>query len=121
MKQLLLAAVALAVAFPCSAADTPALAAAFKNTVVSTYPDGRKAELWLNGDGTYMAEGRRHDRTQGKWTLKSGKICLKQSKPPTLPFSYCTAVPTGGVGASWKAKAVTGEAITVKVVKGGRP
>ncbi len=120
MKQFLFAAAALAVALPCGAADKSALAAAFKNTVVSTYPDGRKAELWLNSDGTYTAEGRRHGKSQGKWTLKGDQICLKQSKPPTVPFSYCSAIPNGGVGATWKAKAVTGEAITVKVVKGRR-
>jgi hypothetical protein len=31
------------------------------------------------------------------------------------PFSYCTAVPDG---ASWSAKAVTGEPIRVKLVSG---
>ena len=26
---------------------------AFGSTIVSTYPDGRQAELWLKRDGTY--------------------------------------------------------------------
>ena len=118
MRHLLITAGALAIALPSGAADKSALAAAFKNTVVSTYPDGRQAKLWLKSDGTYTAEGRRHGKSQGKWTLKGDQVCLRQSKPPTVPFSYCTVIPNGGVGATWKAKAVTGEAIRVKVVKG---
>ena len=106
-----------------SAKDAPGLEAlgpAFKNTIVSTYPDGRQGELWLSPDGTYRAEGRRHDLSDGKWTLKDDKICLKQSHPPTLPFSFCTAVPSGGIGKSWSAKAVTGETVQVRIVKGRR-
>ncbi len=118
MKQLLLAVAALAIATPGGAADKSDLAAAFKSTVVSTYPDGRQAKLWLNSDGTYTAEGRRRGKSSGKWTIKGEQICLRQSKPPSLPFTYCTVIPHGGVGTTWKAKAVTGEAIQVKVVKG---
>ena len=112
-----LTALAIAAALA-GATDSPALRAAFKATIVSTYPDGRQAELWLNKDGSYIAEGRRHDRSNGHWTVKDERICLKQSQPPTLPFSYCTAVPSGGVGATWSAKSVTGEPIQVKVVAG---
>ena len=42
----------------------------------------------------------------------------KQSKPHAFPFTYCAAGPTGSFGASWSAKAVTGEAIRIKLVKG---
>lgn len=100
------------------AAAVPVLRPAFENTIVSTYPDGRQAKLWLNPDGTYAAEGRRHDRSSGHWKIRGERICLRQSHPPTLPFSYCTNVPSGGVGASWNAKAVTGEPIRVKLVAG---
>ena len=67
--------------------------AAFANTIVSTYPDGRQAKLWLNPDGTY--------------------------RPIPIPFSWCTARVQGGVGATWTARAVTGEPIKVEL-KGGR-
>lgn len=107
-----------AAAVLCGAAAASDLSAAFKGTVVSTYPDGRRAELWLNPDGSYTAEGRRHDRSSGHWKLKGAKICLRQSHPPTLPISYCTAVPSGGVGSAWSAKAVTGEPIRVRLVEG---
>ena len=33
---------------------------AFGSTIVSTYPDGRQGKLWLKADGTYTAEGRKH-------------------------------------------------------------
>jgi hypothetical protein len=91
---------------------------AFGNTIVSTYPDGRKGELWLAAGGAYTAEGRRHDPSSGHWSVKGSKLCLKQSRPIPAPFSYCTPLPSGGMGASWSAKAVTGEQIRVKLVKG---
>lgn len=97
------------------AADASPLARAFGNTVVSTYPDGRTALLWLKKDGTYSAKGRRRTPSSGSWSLKADKVCLKQSRPLAAPFRYCTSLPAG---ASWKAKAVTGEPITVRIMKG---
>lgn len=106
----------LSVAAPAVAA--PSVEAAFGNTIVSTYPDGRKAKLWLHPGGTYDGEGRRGKPSSGRWTVKGGEICLKQLKPIRAPFSYCTALPTGALGSTWSAKAVTGEPIRVSVVKG---
>lgn len=97
------------------AADASPLERAFGNTVVSTYPDGRTALLWLKKDGTYTAKGRRRTPSSGTWSLKAEKVCLKQAKPSAVPFRYCTGLPSGE---AWKAKAVTGEPITVKIVKG---
>ena len=90
----------------------------FGNTIVSTYPDGRQGELWLQRGGTYEAEGRRHDRSSGHWTVKGENLCLKQSRPVGFPFSFCTPIPTGGVGSTWSAKAVSGEQVSVKLVRG---
>jgi hypothetical protein len=109
----ILLAAPVALAAPPSAVDK-----SFGNTIVSTYPDGRQAELWLQRGGTYTAEGRRHDRSSGHWKTKGDKLCLSQSSPIPVPFSYCTAIPNGGVGATWSAKAVTGEAIRVKLIRG---
>ena len=106
----------LALATAVTAAPIPAeLGKAFGATVVSTYPDGRTALLWLKRDGTYDAKGRRRTPSSGTWIVKSGKVCLKQLKPMRAPFSYCTPLPSGD---TWKAKAVTGEPITVKIVAG---
>ena len=92
--------------------------AAFGNTIVSTYPDGRKGELWLQAGGSYTAEGRRGDMSSGHWTVKGSNLCLKQAKPIGVPISFCTPIPSSGMGGTWSAKAVTGEAIRVKLVKG---
>lgn len=100
------------------AAAQAALEPAFRNTIVSTYPDGRTAKLWLERDGSYRGEGRRGKPSSGRWTLKGEQICLKQRKPFAAPFSYCTPIRSGGVGTSWRAKAVTGEPIRVTVVAG---
>lgn len=108
----------LAAAVAGGAEDMSKVKVAFGNTIVSTYPDGRQAQLWLRPDGSYAAEGRRGDRSAGQWKIKGDKVCLKQSKPHAFPFSYCAALPPGGVGASWNGKAVTGEAIRIKLVKG---
>jgi hypothetical protein len=118
LKQVIFATAAAASAFLVAGADQSELAAAFKNTVVSTYPDGRTARLWLSSDGSYTAEGRRKDRSSGRWKLKGDQICLRQSHPATLPLAYCTAVPPGGVGSTWSAKSVFGDPLKVKLVAG---
>jgi hypothetical protein len=108
---------ALAAATLLCAADASPVSAAFGSTIVSTYPDGRTGELWLKPDGTYEARGRNGDGSSGHWKDDDGKLCLNQGKP--LPFgSYCTPIPTAGLHGSWTAKAVTGEAIKVRLVKG---
>jgi hypothetical protein len=95
----------------------PEIQKAFGNTIVSTYPDGRTAELWLKPSGDYTAMGRRKDRSSGHWRVSGDKLCLRQSHPLAVPFSYCTAIPSGE---SWSAKAVTGEPIQVRLVSGRR-
>ena len=111
-------AAAASLAGPAAHAATASVQAAFGNTIVSTYPDGRKGELWLQAGGAYTAEGRRGDMSSGRWTVKGAKLCLKQAKPIGVPISFCTPIPASGLGGSWSAKAVTGEAITVRLVKG---
>jgi hypothetical protein len=102
----------------CAAAPPPQLEAAFHNTIVSTYPDGRQARLWLNKDGSYRAQGRRHDPSHGTWTVKGDQICLHQHKPATVPIAYCTAIPSGEVGSHWSAKSVFGDPLRVQLVAG---
>jgi hypothetical protein len=109
---------AVAIAAPAPSMAAPDVGVAFGNTVVSTYPDGRTALLWLKADGSYTAIGRRKKPSSGRWSLKGAKICLKQVKPVPGPFSYCTDAPNGAIGTRWKAKAVTGEPITVTLVRG---
>lgn len=110
-------AAALLVAEPAPAASD-GVQAAFGNTVVSTYPDGRTGLLWLKPDGSYSAVGRRRTPSSGQWSVKGTKVCLKQRKPRAAPFSYCTRFPNGGVGTSWQGRAVTGEKITIRLVRG---
>jgi hypothetical protein len=115
------AAAALVFAFACGptlAAAPAALEPAFRNTIVSTYPDGRQARLWLRADGTYKGQGRRGFYNGGKWSVKGQKVCLKQTTPKAYPFSYCTKIVSGGVGTKWSGKAVTGEKISIQLVAG---
>lgn len=94
---------------------------AFGNTIVSTYPDGRTAQLWLKADGTYTGRGRHGDPSSGRWKVNGRKLCLRQSTPVPAPFHFCSPIPTDGMGRSWTAKAVTGEQISVSLVRGGAP
>ncbi|HEX5379830.1 MAG TPA: hypothetical protein VFW47_14735 [Phenylobacterium sp.] len=113
-----LAALAAGIALATTAATAPIpaeLGKAFGNTVVSTYPDRRTALLWLKRDGTYDAKGRHRTPSSGTWTLKGDRVCLKQLKPVRAPFRYCTPLPSGS---TWTAKAVTGERIRVRIVRG---
>lgn len=118
------AAMLLGAASQCLAADADAagndgvMRQAFGSTIVSTYPDGRQAELWLRRDGSYTAEGRRRDPSSGRWQVKADKLCLKQQKPFAAPFSYCVPVPAAGIDKPWTGKAFTGEQIRIKLVKG---
>jgi hypothetical protein len=111
----LLSAALVGCACAASAEAASPLDAAFGNTIVSTYPDGRKAELYLDRDGTYKATGRRGDASSGAWSVKGDKVCLKQQHPFGAPFSFCTPLPSGS---TWTAKAVTGESIQVTIVPG---
>ena len=104
-----------AVAAEPGASAPPEVRQAFGNTILSTYPDGRTARLWLQPSGDYTAMGRRGDRSRGRWRTSGDKLCLRQSRPIPAPFSYCTAIPSGR---SWTAKAVTGERIVVRLVEG---
>lgn len=96
------------------------LPAAFGNTVKALYPDGRYQWLWFRADGTWEAFGRRGKWSSGKWSQKGeDRVCLKQSKPVSVPFHYCTRFPAdGGVGAVWTAKSLEGDPVKVTVVKG---
>jgi hypothetical protein len=97
------------------AADPANVKAAFGNTIVSTYPDGRTSHLWLKADGTYKYEGRRKTPSSGRWTEKGDRVCLKQSRPVSIFFTFCTPVPAAR---TWTAKAPTGEALKVRLVDG---
>ncbi len=102
----------------CTAASSSPVGEAFGNTIVSTYPDGRSAELWLAPDGSYAGQGRRHDPSSGHWRVKDAKLCLKQARPIPAPFSWCTPLPSSGFAAAWAAKAPTGETLSIKQVRG---
>lgn len=113
------AAVILGSVQPAVAAESRGVAAAFGNTVKALYPDGKYQWLWFKPDGTWEAFGRRGKWSSGKWSEKDAKVCLKQAKPISIPFKYCTAFPaSGGVGAVWTSKSVEGDPIKVTVVKG---
>ena len=105
------------------AADAPtpdavqAVQATFGNTVFSMYPDGRSQKIWLHPDGTWEGKSRRGVALSGKWTLKGDRVCLRQSRPPTLPISFCQVMPKDPA-ITLTSKDLTGQTIHLKIVKG---
>ena len=115
MLAALLVSAVMATQAPAAAAD---LSPAFGNTLVSTYPDGRTARMWLQPDGRFEGRGRRGGHSRGVWRVRDGQVCFSQRRPIRMPGSFCTPIVRGGVGTSWRAKAVTGESIRVDLVAG---
>lgn len=112
---------ALAAGVAAAAASEPAqqVKPAFGNTVLSIYPDGRSQKIWMRPDGSWEGQSRRGTPLAGRWNVKGGKVCMKQSKPPTLPVAFCTTFPDNpSVGVSWASKDMSGTPIQIKVVKG---
>jgi len=102
-----------------AADETAQVKPAFGNTVLSIYPDGRSQKIWMHPDGTWDGKSRRGTPLAGRWSVKDGKVCMKQSQPPTLPLAYCTAFPANTyVGVTWASKDMSGTPIQLKVVKG---
>jgi len=110
---------ALIFAAALSAVAAPQLEAAFDNTIVSTYPSGRSARLWLDRDGSFTARGAKGAASSGAWSIKGGELCLRQRKPFPAPITYCSPVPDGaGVGAAWSAKSLKGEPLKNRIEAG---
>jgi hypothetical protein len=115
----LAAATALAFAGAAAAADPPKpdVAATFGNTVMSIYPDGRSQKIWLHPDGSWAGKSRRGIDLTGRWDIKGDKVCLRQTKPPTLPISFCQVFPKDPT-AELTSHDLTGQTIHLKIVKG---
>jgi hypothetical protein len=113
------AAVLAVFALAAEAAEAPSsrIAAAFGNTVMSVYPDGRSQKIWLQPDGTWTGLSRRGMPLAGKWTIRGEKVCLRQSKPPTLPISFCQVLPADPQ-AGIDSKDIIGTPIHIKLLKG---
>lgn len=91
--------------------------ATFGNTVFSIYPDGRSQKIWLHPDGTWDGKSRKGTALSGKWNMKGDKVCLRQSRPPTLPISFCQAMPKDP-DAVLTSRDLMGQTIHLKIVKG---
>lgn len=113
------AAGAMATGATAASVSTAQVQPAFGNTVLSIYPDGRSQKIWMHPDGSWDGQSRRGTALAGRWIVRDGKVCLKQSKPPTLPVAYCTAFPENTyVGVTWASRDMAGAPIQLKVVKG---
>lgn len=102
---------------PAPASAQVDLSPAFGNTVVFTLANGSKAWLWFRADGGYAARLASGD-SSGRWSVHGDQVCLRQMRPIFIPLSFCTKGPTGDAGASWTARAPSGEIVTLTLVRG---
>ncbi len=80
MKYALALACLVAVAVPASAGTWDA---AYNNTVVSTYADGRVVKVYVNADHTYsllLPDGK--TPIKGTWADTDGQSCFAATDPP---------------------------------------
>lgn len=93
---------------------------AFRNTIVSVYPDGKTTKLWLDRNGRYQALRANGQHTEGDWKLRGDKVCMTQKRPFYVPLAFCTVIPPGkgAVGSSWMAKGLKGEPVRHTLVAG---
>ena len=95
------------------------VSAAFGNTVLSVYPDGRTQVVWLSPDGTWSGITREKWRVRGRWRTKGDKVCLRQTNPMTIPVKYCAPVPGDAtIGTTWNSKDLTGTPIEIRILEG---
>ena len=74
---------------------------------------------WAFAHATWDGLSRRNTPLAGRWSVKDEKVCLRQSKPPTLPISFCTPFPEHGEpGVQWASRDVTGTPIKLSLQKG---
>jgi hypothetical protein len=115
----LAAALAAPLAQAAQPADEASIAQAFGNTVLAIYPDGRSQKIWLHADGSWDGLSRAGSPLTGHWELRGAKVCMRQSRPPTLPISFCTPFPDHGQpGAQWISRDVAGRQIRLSLQKG---
>lgn len=100
------------------AISTSVIQSAFGNTIVSIFADGRRAQVWLNPDGSYTARARRHEPSDGHRKVKGARLCLRQSHPATLPISDCTPIQRDLSSKHGSGKALTGEPIEISLRPG---
>lgn len=117
MPRTALACLLLALAAPAVAEPLP-IEPLFGNTLEMTYPDGGRAKLWVDPDGGYRGVSKYGQRSSGHWTIRGGKLCMRQSRPIPVPFPYCTPIVERSIGAAWPGRAVTGEKIWIRLVAG---
>ena len=95
----------------------PDVAVTFGNTVMSIYPDGRSQKIWMHPDGTWSGQSRKGMPLAGRWTMRGDKVCLRQSRPPTLPISFCQTFPKDpDLGLT--SRDLMGQTIHLQIVKG---
>ena len=89
---------------------------AFRHTLQITDSRGEISRMWLDRDGRYRGHG--DTRSSGAWRIRGEQLCFTQRRPIPVPISFCTPLVEADVGTRWNARSVTGDPITIEIVRG---
>ena len=89
---------------------------AFLHTLQITDSRGEISRMWLDRDGRYRGHG--DTRSSGAWRIRGEQLCFTQRRPIPVPISFCTPLVEADVGTRWNARSVTGDPITIEIVRG---
>ena len=102
-----------------SSPTTPAMRAAFGNTVESHYPDGGVVRHWFNADGTYSAHFSDGRRITATWRREGERLCLNGIRPAFMMISrFCSPMIEAEVGETWQSRDPLGRRVQNRLVAG---
>lgn len=92
--------------------------AAFTNTIVSRYPNGKWVKHFFEPDGGYRAEFQDGRRMTARWAVEGDEVCLTDIRPVSILRRYCTPMVEAGIGDSWSARDPLGRRVSNTLVRG---
>lgn len=92
--------------------------AAFGNTIVSRYPNGKWVKHFFEPGGAYRAEFEDGRRMTARWAVEGDQVCLTHIRPVSILRRYCTPMVQAGIGDSWTARDPLGRRVSNTLVAG---
>ena len=94
------------------------MAAAFGNTIVSRYPNGKWVKHFFEPGGGYRAEFQDGRRMTARWAVEGDQVCLTNIRPVSILRRYCTPLVEAGIGDTWAARDPLGRRVSNTLVAG---
>ncbi|RZJ17124.1 MAG: hypothetical protein EON91_10625 [Brevundimonas sp.] len=92
--------------------------AAFTNTIVSRYPNGKWVKHFFEPGGGYRAEFQDGRRMTAHWAVEGDQVCLTNIRPVSILRRYCTPLVEADIGDTWPARDPLGRRVSNTLVAG---